>query len=433
MKASNQSLWKQSLLALLTAGLLSIPFLDNQHFYLSWLAFVPLLFAIENTSLKRSYLLGLIAGFFTFALGTFWMQEYLIVAKEQTAIKSLFLASLAWFCSAQVLALSMLIFQWLKNRTALHIFILFPVVIAAMMAVFPMLFPIRLGESQVDFAYALQAIDVVGLAGLDFVIALVNIVLYKLLKAFTSASDETIKKSKATWIIALSIICVWFVYGVFSYHSWEKQMANWNTLKVGLVQPNEDPARERVVRYAEYSQSYPPEMEMSKRLSREGADLIIWPEAQAKNYLNNPRIQQAFASEINSMQTPLLFQDTEIVIQQGELRHINMAIMLDEQGVEVDKYQKMKRIPLGEYIPYADKSPWIKSTVTQLIGSEGKNLIAGTEHKGFAHAKLNIVPIICYETTFPEFVANALDTTADENQKNKSSLLVGLSNDGWFN
>ena len=55
-------LLKQLILVLLFSGLLSFAFLDNQRYYFAWFAFVPLLLAVDQASMKKTYFLGVCAG-----------------------------------------------------------------------------------------------------------------------------------------------------------------------------------------------------------------------------------------------------------------------------------------------------------------------------------------------------------------------------------
>jgi apolipoprotein N-acyltransferase len=59
-------------------------------------------------------------------------------------------------------------------------------------------------------------------------------------------------------------------------------------------------------------------------------------------------------------------------------------------------------------------------------------LAKGDSHQVFLHNKVNIIPLICYETTFPAFVGQAVGEAAAKKNPSVGNLLVGLSNDGWF-
>lgn len=422
----------QILLAVVFAGLLSIPFLNHEQYYFAWFAFVPLLFAIENASLKRTYCIGLLAGILLFVLGTYWVYDYIITAKKLSASHSLLLASVGWFYSAQVIALVLVVYKWLRQSTSISEFILFPVLVSAGTAAFPMLFAIRLGESQVNFHSALQAIEFVGVHGLNAVIALSNILLFRFLYNLYAQDSSMRVQTKTSWGIAVGIIAIWFLYGVISYATWNTKIEDWDTITIGLVQPNEEPWLKTLINYPEYSTAYPPELEMSKRLSEGGADLIVWPEGQPKNYLNNSNVKTAYSQSIQEFETSIIFQDTRSVVNGKTQQEFNTAVMLNANGNEIATYTKIKRIPIGEYIPFAGQSELVRSIAPAIVGDSSKELEKGKQFQIFKHPLLNLLPLICYETTFPDFVSQALNQTFSMADKSKGTMIVALSNDGWF-
>jgi apolipoprotein N-acyltransferase len=426
----------QLLLVLLFAGLLSLAFLDHQLYYLAWFAFVPLLISVEHSGAWQTYILGLIAGLAIFISGMYWIVDFIIISKGYTFATSLQLASVYWIYCAQLIALLLLAFRWLKHATGVHEFILFPVVVATFTSSFPMLFPMRLGESQINFPSALQAIEFTGVYGLDAFIALVNIVAFRLLFNLgleKSATTNTVSRWPVT--VAISIIAVWFIYGANQYAIWNTNSDNWSTLKVGIVQPNETPRLGKKIVYPGYGLAYPPEMEMTERLSSIGAEIIIWPEAQRKGYLDLSNVKEAYHATLAKLTSSLIFQDMQYLRDptNGELTaQVNTALMLDDSGKPNGQYVKMKRIPFGEYVPFSNDDSLIQQSVERIFGNFLVETVKGKSHQVFLHPKVNIIPLICYETTSANFVANAVKNTMQQRDRSNGSLLVGLSNDGWF-
>jgi apolipoprotein N-acyltransferase len=106
--------------------------------------------------------------------------------------------------------------------------------------------------------------------------------------------------------------------------------------------------------------------------------------------------------------------------------------MINNHGQQVDSYQKMKRIPFGEYTPMLEKDSMMSVWASSILGDFNGELSQGDKHKAFSHPQVNIIPLICYETTFPIFIAQAVQQTLTQRNLSKGTLLVGLSNDGWF-
>ena len=423
------------LLALLSGFLLSLAFLEHDYFYCAWFGFIPLLLAIDKTTLIQSYLLGLITGLTMFTTSAYWIVDFITLSKDYGVQSDYLLAALYWFYSAHSIALAIVLFNGLRQYSRLHEFLLFPLILVIFSSTFPMLFSIRLGDTQVNFHIALQAIEFVGVQGLDFIILLFNILVYRILVNAFSAHPKDSQHTKLPLQVSTLLIGSWFPYGTISYSSWQAKMATWDTLKVGIVQMNEIPKLGDRVQYPGYSQAYPPEMEMTERLSSAGAEIIIWPEAQSKKYLNNHTVKRAYQQNMSLLNKDLIFQDFEHIQDpiSGEIiEKYNTAIMINGNGEQVGSYQKMKRIPFGEYVPVFEKDSTPSKWIENFFGDFSSGLSKGEEHQVFKHSKINIIPLICYETTFPEFVGEAVQHTLAQRNLAVGTLLVGLSNDGWF-
>jgi apolipoprotein N-acyltransferase len=423
------------LLALLSGFLLSLAFLEHDYFYCAWFGFIPLLLAIDKTTLIQSYLLGLITGLTMFTTSAYWIVDFIVLSKDYGVQSGFLLAGLYWFYSAHSIALAIVLFNGLRQYSRVHELLLFPLILVIFSSTFPMLFSIRLGDTQVNFHIALQAIEFVGVQGLDFIILLFNILVYRILVNAFSVHPKDNQQSQLPMLVSTLLIGSWFLYGTISYSSWQAKIAKWDTLKVGIVQMNEIPKLGDRVQYPGYSQAYPPEMEMTERLSSAGAEIIIWPEAQSKKYLNNHTVKRAYQQNMSLLNKDLLFQDFQLIrdtISGDIIEKYNTAIMINGNGEQVGSYQKMKRIPFGEYVPVFEKDSTPSKWVENFFGDFSSGLSKGEEHQVFKHSKINIIPLICYETTFPEFVAEAVQHTLAQRNLAVGTLLVGLSNDGWF-
>lgn len=424
---------QQGLLALLSGLLLSLSFLDEGYYLFAWVAFVPLLWAINGVGLLRAYGLGLISGLAFCLSAGYWIVNFLMLSKSYELSSSIAWSLVFWLYCANLNALVAVVFNWLRRRTRVHDFILFPLVIVTAYSAFPMLFTVRLGESQTQFLSAIQAADITGVHGVDAVIALCNIVLFRL-----SCLPYTRQKTKVIvqCVLASMPIALWFAYGLYAKQSWVLAQDESNSIRIGIVQPNEAPSLESTKVYPGYSRAYPPEMEMSERLALAGAELVIWPEAKYKGYLDHFNIRKAYESQLRELGTSLVFQDVEHVAASKQspfaLRY-NTALMLNSDGSSLGEYQKMKRIPFGEYVPLVSDIPVLRESVEGFFGKFLNEMAKGSSHKVFSDARFNVIPLICYEVMYPEFVAEAVSySVANIDTKQKLSLLVGLSSNGWF-
>lgn len=421
---------QQTILAALSGVLLSVSFLASQFYIFAWIAFIPFLMAINGASLFRSYCLGLISGLAFYISAGYWIVDFLMLSKDYGLGLSILWSLIFWLYCAQLSALTALGFNYLKQRSSVHEFILFPLVIVTLHSAFPMLFTVRLGESQSQFISAIQAVELTGVYGLDAIIALSNVILFRLIDGLL------IRRSKEklwSYLIAITPIVAWFVYGMIVIQHWDVQIAQSKTMRIGIVQPNEVPSLEKSTPYPGYSRAYPPEMAMTERLSRAGAELVIWPEAKYKAYLDHPHVAKAYQYQLKSLNTRLVFQDIEhiaVSTQNASPLQYNTAVMINNDGQQLGQYQKMKRIAFGEYVPLVSDIPVLRAWVEGFFGKFLNEMESGKAQHVFEDKKINIIPLICYEVMFPEFVAEAV--TKIKTESKFGNLLVGLSSNGWF-
>ena len=117
-------------------------------------------------------------------------------------------------------------------------------------------------------------------------------------------------------------------------------------------------------------------------------------------------------------------------------------LFLNEQGIETASYQKIKRIPFGEYIPIFEDLLSVEDhrRFTQMLekafATSFEFITPGDRFTHFNSDGLRIIPLICYETTDGPFVARAISeffsTFIQEDEAPQAALMVALSNDAWF-
>lgn len=422
--------WWRCLLALLSGLLLALPFLESYLFGIAWVAFVPFLMAINGVSLFRSYVLGLVFGLGFCISAGYWVVDFLMLSKGYSFSLSVLWSLIFWFYCAHLNALAALCFSWLRNKSELHDFLLFPLVVTVFYAVFPMLFPVRLGDSQSLFIIAIQAIEFTGVYGLDAVIALTNIMLFRMINRVPSGQAW---KAFFPWVVGVIVLLIWFGYGLFSTFYWDEHTKKSQTIRTGIVQANEAPNLEKSKPLFGYSRAYSPEMAMTERLSADGAELVIWSEAKYKGYLDQAHVAKSYQHQLNTMNTRLVFQDIHHADSNPlttDTLQYNTAVMVSQRGNEIGQYQKMKRIPFGEYVPFVSGVPVLKGWVERFFGRFLNEMEAGEAHKVFDDQGLSVVPLICYEIMFPAFVADAVSHL--DLRANSANILVSLSSNGWF-
>jgi apolipoprotein N-acyltransferase len=106
-------------------------------------------------------------------------------------------------------------------------------------------------------------------------------------------------------------------------------------------------------------------------------------------------------------------------------RNFNCGQFLDAEGVPVACYAKMHPVLFGEYVPLADRFPWLYRLTPLPAG-----LTAGARPVAVTIAGRSVAVNICYETALPEAVRSLVRALAAAGQR--PDVLVNLTNDGWF-
>lgn len=164
-------------------------------------------------------------------------------------------------------------------------------------------------------------------------------------------------------------------------------------------------------------------------------DLVVWPECAVPAPLNYPEYRvkrNAFLKQY----TPLFLIGAvhQRLEKPGDKDYsvFNSAFLIDVNGEDnktffdpadhiVDYYDKVHRVPFGEFTPLASIFPWLR----ELIGM-GRDLTPGRKFHVLslpnnAQAGVNI----CFEDVFP-YISRQFT-------RNGANMLMTITNDSWYN
>lgn len=169
---------------------------------------------------------------------------------------------------------------------------------------------------------------------------------------------------------------------------WVERPTSSGTVRVAVVQPGVvDGAQARFVRG----------LDLTKQLSGQSVDLVVWGESSVGF---DPASRPALARELRELSGEL---DAPLLInvdarRPGERGIHKSSVLVDGQGLTGERYDKMRLVPFGEYVPARGVLGW----VTSVGRAAEEDRRRGTERRLLDADGLRLGPLICFETAFPD-------------------------------
>lgn len=317
----------------------------------------------------------------------------------------------------------------------------------------PKLFFDTLGMALHPSLYLRQAADLAGVHGLTILVILVNesafLAIRRLLPpapsgGLSASNDDPGSAASSTLLqrlkgpalpafgAAAALLAATFIYGGLRLAAVEAR-SRAPGRSIGFVQANitnYDRLRAEKGAFETVRMVLDTHYDLSDQiLARGKADVIVWPETVYPTTLGSPKSEagEAFDKEIldfaRDRGIPLVLgaYDTD-----GE-REFNAAFFLSPRKAEppsITSYRKRMLFPLTEWVPPAIDSEELRAWLPW----------AGRWHRGPGPKvipldlpggeRASVLPLLCYDVLFPDFVADAAALGAD--------IIITLSNDSWF-
>ncbi|UYQ93515.1 apolipoprotein N-acyltransferase [Chitinophaga horti] len=213
---------------------------------------------------------------------------------------------------------------------------------------------------------------------------------------------------------------------------------------VVIVQPNIDPYNEKFETNGEDpTQRF---LRLSAQQTNDKTDYIVWPETALftggawEHELNDrPEIQairvflQKYpnakvitgAVTLKRYNSPEEASYTARKSKTGELWDAFNSALLIDTSFNIQVYHKYKMVPGVEIIPYSRYLKFMENWAMDMGGISGSyGRTPGVEVFEDHQTKEEIVPIICYESIYGEFVARKVQLGAN--------MIIITTNDGWW-
>ena len=147
--------------------------------------------------------------------------------------------------------------------------------------------------------------------------------------------------------------------------------------------------------------------------------LYIWPEGVFSGYSFNELMTLKKTLSKNFKNDHLiLFGVNRFNAQKNG--YYNSLVIINNKMEIIKEYKKQKLVPFGEFLPY---QKILNNLGLKKITEGHGSFLKGENQKNLIYDNLNILPLICYEIIFTEFV---------QKSELNTNLIVNISEDGWF-
>jgi apolipoprotein N-acyltransferase len=407
---------------------------------LAWVALLPLLWVLDNTTgMRRALLLswwgGTVASFGTCDWMMLLLQRF--SSLPQPAVLGAHLLYSAYQGTAFVL------FAWVvragRTRLALPMTAVAPAAMVAAQFMVPFLFPYGLEMSQAFATPVIQIADLLGRLGVVALLVLVNAALYDLQARHRLLPRRRPSKAPAVAGMAIAALLVSSAFG----YAWlrmarlDAQLLATPGLRIGVLQPNvpyDSPIEDRAVseqqRITQRAARLADMRDRSRELAERGAQLVVWSETGYPFKFARQQPHDFASGDWRSVSAgigvPLIAGAFTYEGDRPQQQVYNSALLIDADGLIVQRYDKNVLVPLGEYLPALLDSAWMRALMLGMGGAlhAGHDPHPLTLQPAGAGPTLRLGILICYEDVLP-----ALTRQVGRQHPN---LLVNLSNDAWF-
>jgi apolipoprotein N-acyltransferase len=443
------------LLGLTTSVLLWLSYYPLAWGWLGWIALVPLLALVRTEApSRRINLAAWIAGLAFFLPSLQWMR----VADYRMYYTWI---GLSIYCSLY-LPVAVFLLRRLDRLASMPLVLSAPVVWTALeflrahlMEGFPWYY---LAHTQEDFLPVVQIADLGGAYAVSFLLAVVNGLAVEFLatqgwfRRLTRMAGPD-KRLPGRQLIGWTALVVVLVGGALGYGFYRLSHEDFVAgPRLALIQGNLDQRVRNEASESELNEAAQTVVKHFRDLTDDAVrqrpvpDLIVWPETsypkewvEVSPELSPERIPEEWRRGLDdsldlvkraTRRWPtnlLLGMSSEVLNAEARPERFNSAVFLKRNGSYDGRYDKIHRVPFGEYVPLREELPWMDSFAPYDFDYSIK---PGKELTRFELGKYRFGVLICYEDTDPGLARQYVRRGVSEPPVD---FLVNISNDGWFN
>ncbi|AFZ53768.1 Apolipoprotein N-acyltransferase [Cyanobacterium aponinum PCC 10605] len=246
----------------------------------------------------------------------------------------------------------------------------------------------------------LQLLTISGTTTLTAFILLINFLIFYTIKTYLIPVNQDRKYFQLVLFITLFVFISIHIYGWLIYKTPLQDSPN-KAIKVGIIQgniPNEiklyDPGLKKAL--VNYKKGY-------ETLAQKNVDLIITPETALPFFNEDIEKNTSFYKTVKENKIPIILGAFKTL---STYDYTNSLFSIDKNGNVISRYDKIKLVPLGEYIPFQQ----ILGDVIRRLSPLDTQLVAGNYNQSFIitlqdeskQFKLPVIVAICYDSAFSE-------------------------------
>ncbi|MEG9552450.1 MULTISPECIES: apolipoprotein N-acyltransferase [Streptomyces griseus group] len=242
-----------------------------------------------------------------------------------------------------------------------------------------------LGASQWEVAPALRVASVGGVWLVSLLVLAVNTGVALLITAPAARTTAGV----LLVVCALSVTAMW---------AWAPRPTGDGTVRIAVVQPGVVEGPGSVARRLDRGE------ELTRSLEGRGVDLVVWGESSiGAGAWQSPETARRLAELSRRVGADLLVNvDARQTDGSGRSGIFKSAVLVGPDGPTGDRYDKMRLVPFGEYVPARSLLGWATS-VGKAAGEDrlrGDRQVVMTLPDG--DRGLRVGPLVCFESAFPD-------------------------------
>ena len=414
---------------LLSGLLLTLSFPTPDLHLLVWVALVPMALVVRDASAWRCWWAGFVTGFVWRATSLYWVTHVMVTYGGMSPPLGLAVTGLLALWMALSTGLFCLLVPYALRRGVAGAVLLAAVWVSLeyLQVLLPFGFPwTLLGYAAGRTLLLMQAADLAGVWGLSFLAVFVNV-----------AIAQRISRGRRALPLALVAAVGILAFAAYGGYRLADAPRHEPGAVAGLAEGAAAPLRVAVIQgNVEQGRVWAPEalrsiLENHVRLSLEaiddGADLIVWSESSAPI----PGGLEGDAST-RSMLAQLARQTGKTLVvgsphfeldAAGRPAVTNAAFLVRADGDWAARYDKVRLVPWGEYVPMS----WLFRFVAPLVEAIAGFRRGDPDQQLFEDPGGGVPPFamaICYEVIFPDHVRRQVARGA--------TFVATITNDAWF-